>query len=79
MPDFWPTEYIHHLIVQPADARLNPPESYLFVQDGLIIACGVVYAICYVCIIMRVVKDGVVPGPIKLMYAGELLTVYYTR
>lgn len=26
-----------HLIVQPSDAKLNPPESYLFIQDGLII------------------------------------------
>lgn len=26
-----------HLIVQPCDLELNPPESYLFVQDGLII------------------------------------------
>lgn len=26
-----------HLIVQPSDLKLNPPESYLFIQDGLII------------------------------------------
>lgn len=30
--------YSHsHLIVQPSDLELNPPESYLFIQDGLII------------------------------------------
>ena len=33
----------HHLIVQPADAVLDPPEVYFYVQDGLMIACGVLY------------------------------------
>lgn len=33
----------HHLIVQPSDAALNPPEVYFYVQDGLMIACGVLY------------------------------------
>ncbi len=33
----------HHLIVQPSDAALNPPEAYFYVQDGLMIACGVLY------------------------------------
>jgi hypothetical protein len=36
-----------HLVAQRQDLRLNPPESYLFVQDGLIIICGVLYALCY--------------------------------
>lgn len=79
MSDFWLTEYIRHLVVQPADARLNPPEGYLFVQDGLIISCGVLYALFYVFCMMRAVKDGVLPGSIKYMYADKLLTVYYTR
>ena len=74
MSDFWLTEHIRHLVVQPADARLNPPEGYFFVQDGLIISCGVLYAFCYVFCMMRVVKDGVLPGTIKYLYAGKLLT-----
>jgi hypothetical protein len=32
-----------HLIVQPSDAALNPPEAYFYVQDGLMIACGMLY------------------------------------
>lgn len=77
MSDFWLTEYIGHLVVQPADARLNPPEAYLFVQDGLIISCGVIYALFYVFSMMRVVKDGVLPGTVKYLYVEQLLTVYY--
>ena len=78
MSDFWLTEYIRHLVVQPADARLNPPEGYLFVQDGFIISCGILYALLYVFLMMRTVKDGVLPASIKFMYVGKLLTIYYT-
>lgn len=73
MSDFWLTEYIRHLVVQPADARLNPPEGYLFVQDGLIISCGVLYALLYVFGMMRAVKDGVLPGSIKYLYAYQII------
>ena len=78
MSDFWLTEHIRHLVVQPADARLNPPEGYLFVQDGFIISCGVIYAFLYVFVMIRAVKDRVLPGTIKYLYAGRLLAVYYT-
>lgn len=37
----------HHLVVQPSDLALDPPESYLLVQDGLIVVCGVLYTMCY--------------------------------
>lgn len=53
---------VGHLIVQPADLELNPPESYLFVQDGLIISCGVIYALCYLFIIFRAFSDRALPG-----------------
>ncbi len=36
-----------HLVVHPADKALNPPESYLFVQDALIIATGTFWTIAY--------------------------------
>ncbi|KAJ9492153.1 hypothetical protein VN97_g1093 [Penicillium thymicola] len=77
MSDFRLTEYIRHLVVQPADARLNPPESYFFVQDGLIISCGVVYALLYVFCMMRAVKDGVLPASIKYMSLTLAYELYY--
>ncbi|KAL4806097.1 hypothetical protein BDV18DRAFT_160165 [Aspergillus unguis] len=45
MSDFSLARKLPHLVVQPSDAALDPPEGYLFVQDGLIIACGVLYAL----------------------------------
>ncbi|KAJ5322532.1 hypothetical protein N7452_010821 [Penicillium brevicompactum] len=77
MSDFWPTEYVRHLVVQPADARLDPPESYLFVQDGLIISCGVIYALFYVFSMMRVVKDGILPGSMKYLSLTMAYELYY--
>lgn len=56
-----------HLIVQPADARLGPPESYFYVQDGLIISCGVLYAFCYFFYAIRTYKDKVLAGPVEYM------------
>lgn len=53
---------VHHLIVQPSDAALDPPESYLFVQDGLIISCGVIYALCYLFCMIRAYSDRTLPG-----------------
>lgn len=58
----------HHLIVQPSDLALNPPESYLFVQDGLIVACGVIYALCYVFYMARTYKDKTMSGPVEFLY-----------
>lgn len=53
---------VRHLIVQPSDAALDPPESYLFVQDGLIISCGVIYALCYLFCMIRAYSDRTLPG-----------------
>ncbi|KAH9819405.1 hypothetical protein Tdes44962_MAKER05243 [Teratosphaeria destructans] len=58
-----------HLIVQPSDLAYNPPESYLFVQDGLIIACGVLYALCYLFYMIRTVKDNCGTMAYELYYA----------
>jgi hypothetical protein len=79
MSDFWLTEHIRHLVVQPADARLNPPEGYLFIQDGLIISCGVLYALLYVFGMMRAVKDGVLPGSLKYLYVYQYHAQYIPR
>lgn len=60
--------YSHaHLIVQPSDAELNPPESYLFIQDGLIISCGVLYALCYVFYMARTYKDKTLSGVVEYL------------
>ena len=66
---------VGHLIVQPSDLKLNPPESYLFVQDGLIISCGVIYALCYLFILFRVYGDRTLPfarfGSVQFLYVGH--------
>jgi hypothetical protein len=56
-----------HLIVQPSDRALNPPESYFFVQDGLIIACGVLYALCYYFYMIATVRDRFLAGPVEFL------------
>jgi hypothetical protein len=62
MSDFDLANKVQHLIIQPADLRLNPPESYLYVQDGLIISCGFLYVLCYLFCTFRAYKDQRVPG-----------------
>lgn len=57
MSHFELAHQVKHLIIQPADLRLNPPESYLYVQDGLIIMCGVLYAFCYAFCMIRIYGD----------------------
>jgi len=59
----------NHLVVQPSDARLNPPESYLFVQDFLIVSCGVLYAFCYFFYMLRTVRDKTLAGPVEYLSA----------
>ena len=68
MPFELAEKYRHsHLVAQPSDLALNPPESYLFIQDGLIIACGAVYSLCYVFYISRTYRDKVFCGPLEYM------------
>ena len=66
-----------HLIVQPADARLGPPESYFYVQDGLIISCGVLYAFCYFFYAVRTYKDKVLAGPVEYMLVPSLIFIAF--
>jgi len=54
-----------HLVVQPSDLVLNPPESYLYIQDGLIISCGVLYALCYLFYTIRTYRDKTCAGFIE--------------
>lgn len=67
-----------HIIVQPSDARLNPPESYLYIQDGLIISCGVLYVLCYFFYITRTVKDKVCAGNIEYLGLTMAYEIYYS-
>ena len=46
-----------HLGVHPADKALNPPDSYLFVQDALAIACGACWVIAYLFCTLRCLRD----------------------
>lgn len=67
-----------HLVVQPADAVLDPPEAYLYVQDFLIISCGVVYELCYAFYICRTIRDKTMVGTIEYLGWTMAYEVYYT-
>ncbi len=56
-----------HLIVQPADLLLDPPESYFYVQDGFIVSCGVLYILCYFFYMMKTFKDKTCAGPVEYL------------
>lgn len=78
-------DHARHLIVQPSDLALDPPESYLFVQDGLIIACGALYALCYIFCMIRTYSDKTYPGAdfgaiqfLSLTMAYELFYAFTT-
>ncbi|KIW05050.1 uncharacterized protein PV09_04205 [Verruconis gallopava] len=66
-----------HLIVQPSDAALSPPESYLYVQDGLIISCGVFYALCYYFYMIATVRDRFIAGPVEFLCGTMAYELYY--
>lgn len=57
-----------HLIVKPSDLALNPPQSYLFIQDFLILLCAIFYCFCYIFYTTRTKRDRFLAGPIDLMY-----------
>lgn len=58
----------NHIIVHAADLQLNPPQSYLFVQDFLIILCALLYCFCYVFYTLRTKRDRFLAGPVDLLY-----------
>lgn len=66
-----------HLIVQPADSLLNPPQSYLFVQDFLIIACGFLYILCYLFYMTRTIRDRHLSGPVEYMSLTMSYEIFY--
>lgn len=47
--------------------------SYLFVQDGLIVSCGVLYALCYFFYMARTYKDKTLSGSVEFLYVLEVV------
>ena len=66
-----------HLIPSTADLALDPPESYFYVQDFLIISCGVLYAICYVSYICRTWSDRYLAGTVYFLSLTMSWELYY--
>lgn len=68
-----------HLIVQPSDLALNPPESYLYIQDGLIVSCGVLYTLCYFFYMVRTYRDKHIAGPVEYLCGTMAYELYYAQ
>lgn len=66
-----------HLIPQHADLILNPPESYFFIQDGLIISCGVLYALCYMFYMTRTWRDRYLSGSVLFLAGTMAYELFY--
>ena len=66
-----------HLIPHSSDLRLNPPESYLLIQDFLIITCGILYALCYFFYMVRTYSDRYCAGTPLYLSATMAYELYY--
>jgi hypothetical protein len=79
MSNFAPSHLLesHHLIPQPSDLLLNPPQSYLFVQDFLIITCALLYLLCYLFYALRTVRDRRLAGPVEFMSATMAYEIFF--
>jgi len=67
----------YHLIPQSADVAMNPPESYFFVTDFLIIACGILYTLCYMFYTIRTYSDRYLAGTVQFLSATMAYEIYY--
>lgn len=67
----------YHLIPQASDLALNPPESYFFVTDFLIITCGVLYMFCYLFYTLQTYRDRFLPGTVQFLSATMAYEIYY--
>ncbi|PVH94540.1 hypothetical protein DM02DRAFT_539263 [Periconia macrospinosa] len=71
----WSTK---HVIPQPCDLALNPPQTYLYIQDFLIVSCGILYALCYFFYMTRTYSDRYCAGT-PLYLAGTMAyELYYS-
>lgn len=66
-----------HLIVQPSDALLRPPQSYLFIQDFLIVSCGILYALCYFFYMTRTYRDRHISGTVLYLSGTMAYELFY--
>lgn len=67
----------NHLIEYAPDMALGPPQSYLFVQDFLILSCAVIYCFCYLFYTIRTKRDRYLAGPIDALYAASFTFFLY--
>jgi hypothetical protein len=67
----------YHLIPQSADVALNPPESYFFITDFLIVSCGVLYTLCYLFYITRTYSDRFIAGSVLFLSQTMAYEIYY--
>ncbi|KAF2676427.1 hypothetical protein K458DRAFT_447530 [Lentithecium fluviatile CBS 122367] len=78
MPTFLALRFTRrHLVPQTSDLLLNQPESYFFIQYFLIIACGVLYALCYVFYAVQVWTDRYFPGTVFYLALTMVYEIYY--
>ena len=68
---------VGHLAVHPVDAKLNPPATYLYVQDGLIVLCGTFWILAYVFYIIRCHRDNRAGLPLHSIYSNIAWEIYY--
>ena len=69
-----------HIAPHPADLALSPPESYLFIQDALILLCALSYTLGYIELIKCTFRGGkcavgvhVLCVPSRLLLPSSLL------
>ncbi|KAH3983169.1 hypothetical protein HBH98_063820 [Parastagonospora nodorum] len=67
----------YHLIPQSSDLALNPPESYFFITDFLIISCGILYTFCYLFYTIRTYSDRYLAGTVQFLSATMAYEIYY--
>lgn len=67
----------YHLIPQSSDLALSPPESYFFITDFLIIACGILYTLCYLFYILRTYSDRFIAGSVFFLSQTMAYEIYY--
>jgi hypothetical protein len=67
----------YHLIPQSDDVALGPPESYFFITDFLIIACGILYTLCYLFYTIRTYSDRYLAGTVQFLSATMAYEIYY--
>ncbi|KAJ4363057.1 hypothetical protein N0V83_010175 [Neocucurbitaria cava] len=67
----------YHLIPQSVDVALNPPESYFFITDFLIISCGILYTLCYIFYTIRTYSDRYLAGTVQFLSATMAYEIYY--